>query len=269
MSENINIKTVSTEEFSMDYFSFGNGPMPLVIIPGLSAVSVMEYADSISEAYGILTDRFTVYVIERRNELPSSYSVFDMAHDTALAIRELGLNKIDLFGTSQGGMISLVMAIEFPDLINKLAVGSSTAAVSREQYDKVIGIWADLAREGKTEELCLTFGKMIYPDNIFESAKGALIESAGSITREDLERFVILADSLEGFDISDQIQNIKCPVLVMGSEDDKVLGSESSNDIFNAIGNRSESKLFMYNGYGHAVYDLAPDYKQRLLDFFS
>ena len=30
---------------------------------------------------------------------------------------------------------------------------------------------------------------------------------------------------------------------------------------------RPKCELYIYSGYGHAAYDLAPDYKERILEF--
>ena len=115
----VQMGTVRTDTFSMDYFRFGKGDRILVILPGLSVQSVMGFAQSVADEYRIFGDQYTVYVFDRRKELPDSYSIQEMAHDTAEAIRMLGLSRINLFGASQGGMISMVMAIEEPDLIKK------------------------------------------------------------------------------------------------------------------------------------------------------
>ncbi|MBR3040989.1 MAG: alpha/beta hydrolase, partial [Lachnospiraceae bacterium] len=62
--------------------------------------------------------------------------------------------------------------------------------------------------------------------------------------------------------------NIACPVLVLGSKDDVVLGGEASEALFESLKDRPDCELYMYEGYGHAAYDLAPDYKDRMLSFF-
>ena len=93
-------------------------------------------------------------------------------------------------------------------------------------------------------------------------------EGAKSVTEEDLSRFIILAEAVKGFDVSDQLTNIACPVLVLGSKDDVVLGGEASEALFESLKDRPDCELYMYEGYGHAAYDLAPDYKDRMLSFF-
>ena len=44
----IQIETVKTDAFTMDYFQFGQGKETLVILPGLSVQSVMDSADAVA-----------------------------------------------------------------------------------------------------------------------------------------------------------------------------------------------------------------------------
>ena len=258
------IETVQTGGFSMDYSRFGRGEKVLVILPGLSVDSVMKYANTVANAYSLLADEFTVYLFDRRKELPDSYTVYDMARDTAAAVRALGLDKVSIFGASQGGMIALAMAVSDPGLADRLVLGSTAARVGPEQY-RVIGQWVQLAEAGNREGLYLAFGEAIYPKDVFEQARSLLAESAKGITEADLTRFVILARGTEGFDLTDQLDRIECPVLVIGSEDDGVLGADASTEIAGQL----DCELYMYDGYGHAAYDIAPDYKERMLHFLS
>ena len=268
MTGKIRIETVAADDFTMDYFRFGHGDQTLVILPGLSVESVMKFADTVAPAYASFEDRFTVYVFDRRKELPPVYTNRDIARDTAAAIRALGLDRVCLFGASQGGMIAMCIAIEQPDLVSRLILGSTSSHVTDEQF-RVIDGWIQLAKAGRTEDLYLAFGEAIYPQQVFEQAKVLLTESARGVTEEDLSRFVILAEGIRGFDVTDQLGKISCPVLVIGSLDDHVLGGEASGKIAEQLKGRADCELYMYDGYGHAVYDLAPDYKERMLDFLT
>ena len=116
------MNTVKTDLFEMDYMKFGHGNRILVIIPGLSVQSVLLSADAIEEAYQMFTDDYTVYLFDRRKDLPDVYSVHDMAEDTAAAFNVLGLDQVYLFGVSQGGMISLNIAIDHPEIDRKSVV---------------------------------------------------------------------------------------------------------------------------------------------------
>lgn len=262
------IKTIHSANFSMDYFHFGHGEKTLVILPGLSVQSVMGAADAIAEAYRPIEDKFTVYVFDRRSDLPAAYSVREMARDTAEAFRALGLKQVCLFGASQGGMIALVLAIEYPELVGKMVLGSTSAHVQEVQY-RVPEEWIRLAKAGDRAGLYLAFGREIYPSAVFEQYKDALLAAAGTVTDRDLERFVILAEGMKDFDVVKDLDRIQCPVLAIGVFEDGVLDSDATMEIAEKLDVNPNFRLYMYTGYGHAAFDTAPDYKQRILRFFE
>lgn len=266
-AEPIKIETVFVGAGSMRFFRFGRGEKTLVILPGLSVQSVMGAAEAIAAAYQSLTDRFTVFVFDRRSELPPVYPIRDMARDTAAAFRALGLRDVCLFGASQGGMIALVLALEYPELVGRMALGSSSAHVQPEQF-RQLERWIGLAKQGARRELYLAFGRAIYPPAVFEQCRDQLLAAADAVTEEDLARFVILAEGIRGFDVSDRLSGIQCPVLALGVYEDGVLDSDATMEIAEKLDHRPDFKLYLYVGYGHAAYDTAPDYRERLLRFF-
>lgn len=262
------IAAVETAGFRMDYFRFGRGGKTLVILPGLSVDSVIKYADTVAEAYRGFAEKYTVYVFDRRKGLPAVYPVSRMAEDTAAAIRALGLTDIYLFGVSQGGMIAMAAAAAEPELVRKMVLGSTAARMDRERY-RTVGRWVELAEGGDAEGLYLAFGEAVYPPEAFEKSKGLLAAAAASVTREDLGRFVILAEGMKGFDMTEKLKAVACPVLVIGSADDRVLGADAAGQIAGLLKDRTDCELYMYDGFGHAAYDTAPDYKERILRFLG
>ena len=264
----IPVETIHTENCSMRYVRFGTGDKAFVILPGLSVQSVMGSADAVAESYAAFAEEYTVYLFDRREDLPGSYSVYDMGRDTADAIKALGLKDVYLFGASQGGMIALVIAIEYPELVHKLVLGSSSAHVGPQQY-AVLQEWVRMAEEKDREGLYLEFGKELYPPELFEQSRDLLVKLAQGVTDEDLRRFIILAKGTEGFDVVSDLEKISCPVLAIGVYEDAVLDSDATMEIAEKLDERGNFKLYMYIGYGHAAFDTAPDYKDRMLSFFQ
>ena len=262
----VQIATVKAESFTMDFFQFGHGKEILVILPGLSVQSVMSFADTVADAYQILADRFTVCVFDRRKELPAYYPVEMMAQDTVKAFQTLGLNRISLFGASQGGMIAMRIAIEQPELVQKLILGSTSACVEEAQY-KQVEKWIRMARSGKKTELCLAMGEALYPKAVYEQSRELLTDTAKGVTVADLKRFIILAEGMKDFDTVTDLEKIACPVFAIGSKDDRVLGADATLRIAGQFNRRAGFAFHMYDGYGHAAYDTAPDYKERILHF--
>lgn len=264
MAEQGKIKTVQANGAEMDTFRFGRGAGTLVIVPGLSVQSVMGAADAVAQAYASLADAYTLYLLDRRKDPPAAYSIHNMAEDTAGALRALGLEQADLFGASQGGMIAMELAIDHPELVRRLVLGSTAARVTEEQF-ALFDKWIRLAGDGDAEALYLSFGEALYPRAVFEASVELLKDLARTVTGEELRRFVVMAKALEGFDITDRLSGIACPTLVLGDEDDRVLGGEASRSLAERLG----CELYMYDGYGHAAYDTAPDYKERIARFLS
>lgn len=253
----------------MEYARFGNGSKIFVIIPGLSLRSTMASASSVETAYRAFKENYTVYLFDRRKNIPDPYSVADMARDTAAAMKALGLEHVDMLGTSQGGMIAQHIAIEHPELIDHLVLASSSSKAEPLQLE-VIGNWACLARDGKADELVADFIDNAFSEAFVQRYRRALLMMYKNLTPEEVLRFAITAEACAGVDTYDKLDQIKCPTLVLGAGADHVVGYEASVKIaekLKAAGTPCE--FYTYEGYGHAVFDEAKDYKDRILQFFK
>lgn len=265
----IQFGTADLDQFSMDYFKFGKGERTLVILPGLNTTSVMPNAEAVSRTYKALADDFTIYLFDRRKGvLPSVYTVKDMAEDTAKAFIKVGLYNVDIFGASQGGMIAMTMAINNPELVHALIIGSSTAKIDKEDF-AIFDNWIKLAKEERTEELYLTFAKDLFSAEMLENSRDLWINLSKAVKKEDLERFVILAEGMRGFDITSELKKVTCPVLSLGSNADNLFKKGESEQIVNYLVNSKCSEKYMYDGYGHAVFDCTPDFQKRMLEFLK
>ena len=125
---------VAADTFTMDYFAFGRGKKTFVILPGLSIQSVSGAAEAVEAGYAAFSEEYTVYVFDRRLDLPPVYTIEDMARDTAEAMRALSLSDVYLFGASQGGMIALIIAARYPGLVRKLVLGPMSRKTGRELW---------------------------------------------------------------------------------------------------------------------------------------
>lgn len=260
----VQVSKVKVNETEMDYAKFGSGNKNLVIIPGLSIKSVISSANAVAKAYELFCEDFTVYVLDRRNNITKGLTINDMAEDIAKVMQELKISDAYIFGTSQGGMIAQLLAIEHPSLVKKLVLGSSASRLY-DKSERLIKSWISLAEEGRIEELCEDFVKKLY-SKPFADKYGALIVKMNSdATQSELERFIVLSSACIGFDIRNKLNKIKCPVLVLGAKEDEVLTDTASYETAELLG----GELYMYDApYGHAVYDEAEDYKERLMNFY-
>ena len=104
---------------------------------------------------------------------------------------------------------------------------------------------------------------------MFEQYREALIAAAGTVTDAELERFITLAEGTRGFDVADELDRIRCPVLALGVYEDRVLDSDATMEIAEKLDDRLDFRLYLYTGYGHAAFDTAPDYRRRILSFLE
>ncbi|MCR4593809.1 MAG: alpha/beta hydrolase [Clostridiales bacterium] len=248
----------------MEYFSFGKGKKTCVILPGLSIGKVTALADQVALAYKALTEDFTVYVFERVSDVPEDYTIAGMAEDTAAAFTALGLKELYIMGASQGGMIAMQIAANYPHLVKKAVIASSSSFVTEYQRN-IMKMWIGFAEKKDGEGLFLSFAQVIYPQRLFMKGKEFFADCGKTIKAEDFERFIRLARATDGFDIREQMESIQCPVLAVGSKDDKLFGPEGSLQIAEKT---KDGEAYIYDGYGHALYDTAPDFKKRILEFY-
>ncbi len=259
------VKTVSVDGMEMDYAVFGSGEKSFIILPGLSAHSVMGSAEAIAAAYADFTDDYTIYVFDRAKTLEDGCTIRDMADDTAAAMSAIGIENADVFGASQGGMIALYLAIDHPELVHKMILGS-TLAKQNDTFEQVIAEWTELAESRNETALLESFADKVYSEATLEAYRDSIISSNAGITEEEYARFVIQSKACAGFDCYDELSSVKCSVLVLGSEGDKVVTAEASKQIAEALG----CSIYLYDdSYGHAVYDEASDYKERCFDFLA
>ena len=258
----VEIKIISTSRFEMEYVSFGHGPRPLVLVPGMSLHSVMLQKAAVAKVYVPFYETHTIYLIDRIKDMPEGYTVEDMARDTAEGIRYLGLSDIDMIGYSQGGMIAMRIAGEHPGLVHKLILGS-TSAYPGEHARSLIGGWSVIAAGGDVRRLNRDMFANIYSDAYREKYARAfsLLESQG--TEEEMKRLAILAAACVTHDARELLRKISCSTFIICSNRDKIFPSSDSEYMAEALG----CQLYVYDGYSHAVYDEAPDFKSRMLGF--
>lgn len=251
-------------EIEMEYFSFGSGERAFVILPGVSTRSLMLSAMAVSAAYKAFGEEYTVYGFDRRRNMPDGYTVRQMAEDTAAVMQELNISDADIFGASQGGMIAMCIAINHPGLVRKMVLGS-TAAKMDDLGKKGTDRWVALAESGDLTALTAELIDSLYSVNTIGKYKDVLLHMNDGMTDYDIRRFILQTQALDDFDISGELSKIQCPVLVIGSEGDKVLSPSQSRMIAEAV----NASIYMYSDeWGHCVFDEAPDYKQRMLDFY-
>ena len=257
--------SVHVGDSEMDYVSFGKGSRNLVMLPGLgdglSTVKGMALIFLIM--YRIYAKEFTVYVFSRKNHLQEGYSTREMAKDHAEAMAVLGISKADVLGISQGGMIAQYLAIDHPDLVNKLIL-AVTSAKPDAIMKKVVDAWIEMAAQGNYKDLMIDTAERSYSERYLKKYR-RIYPLIGRVGKpKSFKRFLIHAASCINHDAYTELNKIACPALVIGGDCDKIVGTTAASAMAAKI---SQSELFIYNGLGHAAYEEAKDFNERILNF--
>lgn len=263
-AKNGNVKIGDTD---MDYISFGSGQKYLVMIPGLGDAfkTVKNTAMVFALMYKKYAKNYKVYVFSRKNQLVEGYSTREMAKDQVEAMNKLGITNTAIMGVSQGGMIAQYIAIDYPELVEKLIL-VVTLSKQNETVQNVITNWIEMAISNDYKNILIDTAEKSYSDNYIKKYRlfYPIISRIGK--PKDFRRFLIQANACIQHNTYNELDKIKCPTLVLGGDCDKVVGKHSSEEMAERI---NECKLIIYNGLGHMAYEEAKDFNRQVLEFLN
>ena len=257
--------TIRTDDFEMSYVSFGTGDRALIVLPGLGdgLTTVKGKALILSKPYKRFFERFTVYMFSRRQDLPATFSIRQMARDQAQALKKLGIEKASVMGVSEGGMIAQSLAIDYPNLVEKLVIAVSACRVNNVIED-AIKAWIDFAKQNDHKSLMIDTAERSYTEARLKKLRKIYPFFASLGKPKSYDRFLTNAYAILGFDVSQELSKISCPTLIIGGSDDKIVGVDASYEMNEKINN---SSIFIYQGLGHGAYEEASDFYDRVFDF--
>lgn len=249
----------------VDYIRFGSGDRTLVMLPGVGdgLKTVRGMALPFALLYRALAKEFMVYVFSRRRELPEHFTTRQMAEDLNTAMDMLGLSDAAVVGVSQGGMIAQWLAIDHPDKVGKLVL-TVTLARPNDTVENVIARWTGMAKRGDYRGIMLDTAERSYSAKRLKQTR-LEYQLLGSIGKpQSFDRFLTQAESCVTHDTYGQLAQIRCPTLVIGGTDDRIVTGAASEEIAAAI---PGAQLYLYEGLGHGLYEEAPDFLRRVADF--
>ncbi len=251
----------------MSYVSFGSGAKKLVILPGLSdgLATVAGKALLLVGPYKPYLNDFTVYLFSRRDPLPEGTSIRDMAADQAAALKALGVERTSVMGVSQGGLIAQYLAIDHPELVEKLVLTVTAPCVNDVILSCVPG-WMDIARRGDHKALMIDTAERSYSPAYLKKYR-KMYPILGRVGKpKTYDRFLVNAQAILSFDASAELPKIACPTLILGGTEDRVVGPDASRTLAELI---PGSTLHLYPGLGHAAYEEAKDFNERVFGFLN
>ena len=251
----------------MYYASFGSGERCAVLLPGLSdgLATVKGKALLLSAPYRKYMKTHRILMFSRRNHLPENHSIRAMADEQAEALDRLGIQEADVLGVSQGGMIAQYLAADHPELVRRLVL-AVTASHANEVAAANIRHWITLAEKGDYRELMMDTAVKSYSDAYLKKNRFVLPLVGVFGKPESFSRFLSNAHAILSFDAGDVLGRISCPVMLIGGSEDKIVGNDAIEDLAERI---PGSTVHIYEGLGHAAYEEAADFNDRVFRFFD
>ena len=249
----------------MYYVSFGKGNKNMVVLPGLSdgLATVKGKALLLRSPYRKFLEDYTVYMFSRKNIMPEGYSIRQMADDQAAVMDKLGMEKAVVLGVSQGGMIAQYLAVDHPEKVEKLIL-TVTAPYANDVVKDTVGAWIEMAERGDHVSLMVDTAEKMYSRAYLEKNRRVFPLMARFTKPENYERFFRNAYAILDFDAGDELGKISCPTLIIAGNDDNTVGNDAPYELNRLIPN---SKLYIYEGLGHGVFEEAKDFYDRIYGF--
>ena len=248
-----------------DYIRFGRGGRVLVMIPGVGdgLKTVRGMALPFALMYRKLARDFTVYVFSRRRDLPPGMTTRQMAEDLDRGLEALGLARCAVVGVSQGGMIAQWLALDHPDRADRLVL-AVTAGRPNPTLRGCVERWTEMADRGDYRGIMLDTAERSYSEKRVRQAR-LTFRLLGNLGRpKSFDRFRVQAASCVGHDAWEELPRVACPTLVIGGTEDGIVTGAASEELAERI---PGSRLYMYGGLSHGLYEEAPDFPDRVAAF--
>lgn len=256
---------------NINYSVQGKGE-PLVLIMGYSGDQAgwMFQRRVFKKYYRVIT--FDNRGVGKTDKPGGSYSTKMMADDTVGLMDHLGINKANVLGVSMGAMIAQVLAINYPERINKLVLGCTYAdrdgsSGLAPEWPKTLGFGEDYTDEDvrsipifKLADTLysLAFSRLLFRIIFIPVAKIQVRLSGKTGLIGQLEAVL-------GHNMLNNLPDVKVPTLVITGTKDRVIKPSSSEVIAKLIPN---AKLVEVEGGSHTFFmEMSGRYNKEVLDF--
>jgi 3-oxoadipate enol-lactonase len=173
---------------------------------------------------------FKVLVHDLRGQLKSDkpqgpYSFKQHAHDSMALMKALGIEKAHLIGTSYGGEVVLTFTLQYPEMVQSIAVINSVSEVDEALKDGV-NEWKRLAQTYDGETFFRGMLKSVYHPVYLKDNADLLEKRAkqfAAIPKDYFDGQIALYDTfMNDLNVTSQLHQIEVPVLIVTGENDEL-----------------------------------------------
>lgn len=179
------------------------------------------------------------------------FNIEQHADDLVALLDHLGLDRVDVAGTSYGGEVGMIFAYTYPERTKSLTVVAS-ASVADEQM-KARTFAAMNAAMSERDRLYDIVARDFFSTEFLRDHPDVIEEGRARLATYDDDFFVgyiNLCDAFSALDITDNLRAIRCPTLVIAAEHDTLKPVAASETIAGQI---DGARLEIVRDAGHAV----------------
>lgn len=252
------------------YIRMGNGPHTMLVIPGTQVDNVdpgFIVKNTYQAAYANFSRDHTLYLVNRKRDLPATYTSEDMAADYVRVLHEIGPARV--MGLSAGGLMAQHVALQAPEFVQKLALVVTAARLSddgRRFAERLIalaegGRWVDIEAE-------LAAGLFVNArsQRIMRRIMGIVGKAFVSPPRYGHDFITTLRADLN-FDSRPLLPTLRVPTLILGGSMDVFFPAPLLREIADLLPNAT---LKIYQGAGHGLVKMQKRrFETDVLQFFD
>ncbi len=247
------------------YYEVAGQGEPLLFIHGLasSSRSWKKQVPFFSERYRVIT--FDIRGHGRSDKRMEPYSIELFAADAVELLGALGIDSAHIVGFSMGGMIAFQLAVEAPDLVRSLTAVNSCPEGSIRSFNNGVECFRQM--------LWLPFNgmKRRFQNNGSEPKPEAELEHTYQtlLQRMAVKNKLAYANAfgaLLKWSVVDRLHTIKCPTLMLASDEDFVPVSVKENYASRIPRARV---AVINNSRHHSPRDRTDEFNKTLLEFVS
>ncbi len=198
----------------------------------------------------------------------------DMADDIAAVMDHVGMASARVLGLSMGGMIALTFATSYPERVQRLVAGITSARTpdspSRSEFLLQTG-HAMRVNNLPLEYVNRFNALMLLGESVFSEMPEivqAWVNSPPDPMQQSNEGYDLQTNAIVGYDVREQLKSLNIPTLVLSSTEDILVPPRYQDEIVSLIPN---AQIKRYLG-GHVYMMMPPNIPQfyeDVLGFFA
>lgn len=197
---------------------------------------------------------------------PPSYTPSDYTADIISLLKRLKLGRVSVIGHGMGGMVGLVLAGSYPDLVDRLIVVEQEARCS-PKYEEYIHALGNLGKESLFDYNSMREAARIYIPDISEDTLDWLMPylfkrvSRGYSFKWDPE---VLA-TVQTWNMEPWLARIRCPVLLVRGSRSEIMRPGPTQAMAQEI---DDCEVMTVSNSGHQIMLEHPDKFQEIVTLF-